>query len=93
MNLIQATNGHCFTEEGKENEGGEQHRRWIRWQVGSGVVVSSGVLRPVLKSLTNPSSGKELQVASGPGELGDDDGLDSGLARDRKSTRLNSSHT
>ena len=39
----------------------------------------------MLKSLTNPSSGKELQVASGPGELGDDDGLDSGLASDRVS--------
>ena len=49
------------------------------------LVLVFGVLRPVLKSLTNPSAGKELQVASGPGELGDDDGLDSGLASDRVS--------
>lgn len=49
------------------------------------LVLVFGVLRPVLKSLTNPSSGKELQVASGPGELGGDDGLDSGLASDRVS--------
>ena len=44
-----------------------------------------GVLRPVLKSLTNPSSGKELQVANGPGDLGDEEGLESGLSNDRVS--------
>ncbi|MDH2241063.1 flagellar basal-body MS-ring/collar protein FliF [Pseudomonas sp. GD03909] len=49
------------------------------------LVLVFGVLRPVLKNLTNPSSGKELQVASGSGELGEDDGLESGLASDRVS--------
>jgi flagellar M-ring protein FliF len=49
------------------------------------LVLVFGVLRPVLKSLTNPSSGKELQVANGPGDLGDEEGLESGLSNDRVS--------
>ncbi len=49
------------------------------------LVLVFGVLRPVLKSLTNPASGKELQVADGAGELGEEDGLDAGLANDRVS--------
>ncbi|EXF43877.1 flagellar MS-ring protein [Pseudomonas sp. BAY1663] len=49
------------------------------------LVLVFGVLRPVLKSLTNPASGKELQVADGAGELGEEDGLDTGLANDRVS--------
>ncbi|MBE7373168.1 flagellar basal-body MS-ring/collar protein FliF [Pseudomonas lopnurensis] len=49
------------------------------------LVLVFGVLRPVLKSLTNPSSGKDLQVADGVGELGDEDGLDAGLVNDRVS--------
>jgi len=49
------------------------------------LVLVFGVLRPVLKSLTNPNAGKELQVAGMPGELGEDEGLDGGLANDRVS--------
>ncbi len=49
------------------------------------LVLVFGVLRPVLKSLTNPSAGKGLQVAGGPGALDEEGGLDAGLANDRVS--------
>lgn len=49
------------------------------------LVLVFGVLRPVLKNLTNPASGKELQPVAGDTELGDMDGIDGALAGDRVS--------
>jgi flagellar M-ring protein FliF len=49
------------------------------------LVLVFGVLRPVLKNLTNPSSGKELQPVGAGAELGDLENLDGELANDRVS--------
>ena len=49
------------------------------------LVLVFGVLRPVLRSLSNPAAGKELQVAEGSAEPLDEDELDAGLASDRVS--------
>lgn len=49
------------------------------------LVLVFGVLRPVLKNLTNPSSGKELQPVGAGAELGDLENLDGDLANDRVS--------